>query len=243
MILQDLIRSSFRAAGLMKMGQVFNADEQIDGLFILNAMLEAWSIERLNVFTVQPQIINLNASQQSYQWGTGAADINAPRPLRLERVNVVTPATGGPLELGLEILTVLQWAAIPIKSTPSTLPTRCYLDNQFPNAGFFVWPVPSVNLQLNAYVWQAITTGFTSVTTTVSFPPGYAEAIRYNLAVKIAAECEGAKVSDFTASEAVRTKAAIKRMNKPRLYLNCDAAMTSPNGGIWNWLTGTTQNN
>jgi len=77
MILQDLIRSSFRAAGLMKMGQVFNADEQIDGLFILNAMLEAWSIERLNVFTVQPQIINLNASQQSYQWGTGAADINA----------------------------------------------------------------------------------------------------------------------------------------------------------------------
>jgi hypothetical protein len=37
---------------------------------------------------------------------------------------------------------------------------------------------------------------------------------------------------------AVESKAAIKRMNKPTLYLGTDAALAPRGAAAWNWLTG-----
>jgi hypothetical protein len=239
MTLTDLMRSSFRLIGVLREGQTFNQDDQADALFVLNAMLEQWSTERLNVFTIQPQTIVCNAGQQAYQWGAGAPDINAPRPQRITAANVVTTATGGPCELPLAVLNLDQWVDIRIKSTPSTIPTRIFLDDQWPNANLLVWPVPTQSIDIIAWVWQAIQTGFTDPSVTLSFPPGYAEAIRYNLACKLAPEW-GRELRDDVIEEAMRTKAAIKRLNKPRLYLSCDAALTPAQGGVWNWLTGST---
>lgn len=239
MTLLDLMRSSFRLIGVLHEGQGPGADDVTDGLTVLNSMLEAWSTERLNVFTIQPTTLTLNPGQQVYQWGIGAADFNQARPLRIDTANVVTSATGGPCELPLEILNMQQWAGIAIKATPSTIPTRIYLDNEYPDANLYVWPVPSASIQIIAYVWQAITTGFTDTSVTLSFPPGYAEAIRTNLAVALAPEWDKELRADV-AERALTSKAAIKRMNKPRLYLGCDAALQTPQGGVWNWLTGST---
>jgi hypothetical protein len=237
MTLLDLLRSSFRLIGVLREGQGPNADDITDSLVVLNSMLEAWSIERLNVFTVQPATVTLDAGQQVYQIGTGSPDFAIPRPIRIEAANVLTGATGGPFELPLEILNLQQWTAIGIKSTPSTLPTRLFYDNQFPWGNLYFWPVPSVSVQVILWMWQALQTGFTDTSVTLAFPPGYADAIRYNLAVKLAPEWDR-PIRPDVAEMAVISKAAIKRMNKPKLYLGCDAAVAPRGANVWNWLTG-----
>jgi hypothetical protein len=238
MILLEMLRSSFRLIGVLHEGQGPNADDIADSLVVLNSMLEAWSLERLNVFTVQPATVTLDAGQQVYQIGTGSPDFNIPRPVRIESANVLTAATGGPFELPLEILNLQQWTGIGIKSTPSTLPTRLYYDNQFPWGNLYFWPTPSVDVQVILWMWQALQTGFTNTSVTLAFPPGYADAIRYNLACKLAPEWDRPIRPDVL-EMAVQSKAAIKRMNKPTLYLGTDAGLAPRGGGAaWNWLTG-----
>ena len=237
MTLLDLLRSSFRLIGVLHEGQGPNVDDINDSLMVLNSMLEAWSIERLNVFTIQPQTFTLTAGQQVYGIGPGATDFDATRPLRLEDANVLIAGGSGPFELPLEVLTVDQWAAIAIKSTRSTIPTKVYLDNQFPIANLNFWPVPSTTIQVVLYGWQAIQTGFTDVDVDLSFPPGYSDAIRYNLATRLAPEWDK-KLRVDVAELAVSTKAAIKRFNKPTMYLGCDVA-TMNASPMFNWLTGT----
>jgi hypothetical protein len=236
MTILDLLRSSFRLIGVLHPGQGPNGDDIQDGLFCLNSMLEAWSTERLNVFTVNAQTVATVAGKQTYQIGDGAPDWNQPRPIRIERANVLTPGASGPFELPLRILTDAEWAVIAIKSTASTLPTQLYNDGQFPYSNISLWPVPTVNLQIVLWVWQALQTGFTDTAADVSFPPGYAEAIRYNLACRLAPEWDRPIRPDVV-DEAVRTKAAVKRLNHPRMRLGSDAALL-PASGIFNWLTG-----
>jgi len=238
MTLLELLRSSFRCIGVLHEGQGPNADDINDSLTVLNSMLEAWSIERLNVFTVQPQTFALRSGQQSYGIGPGSSDFDTARPLRIDRAKLLTQAGSGPYELDLNILTTEEWAAIPIKSTTSTIPTRVYLDNQFPIATLNFWPVPSAAVSVILYGWQAIQTGFTDVDVDLSFPPGYTDAIRYNLALRLAPEW-GVSLRPDVAELARQSKAAIKRFNKPRLYLGCDVALVQPAGGVWNWLTGS----
>jgi hypothetical protein len=220
-------------------GQGPNLDDIRDSMFVLNSMLEAWSLERLNIFTVQPATYPLVGGQQVYTIGEGAADFDAPRPIRLERVNRKIFAETGAYELPVEILNMEQWADIGIKSTLSTIPTRCYLDNQYPVANLHFWPVPSVTCEVVLYTWQAIQTGYTDVAVDVVYPPGYSDAIRYNLATRLAPEW-GVSLRPDVAELAISTKAAIKRINKPTMYLGCDdALLRTP--AFFNWLTGTSR--
>lgn len=242
MTLLELLRSSFRLCGVLHEGQGPNADDINDSLTILNSMLEAWSLDRLNVFTIQPKTLTLKVLQQTYGIGPGATDFDTDRPLRIDVAKLITQGSSGPFELPLEVLTVEQWAAIPIKSTQSTLPQRVYLDNQYPIANLSVWPVPTAATSIVLYGWQAITTGFTDVSVDLSFPPGYADAIRYNLATRIAPEW-GVSIKKEVVEFARETKANIKRFNKPRLFLGVEASDLNANGGLWNWLTGTTTRN
>jgi hypothetical protein len=237
MTLYDLLRSSFRCIGVLHEGQGPNIDDIRDSMLVLNSMLEAWSIERLNVFTVQPATYSLVGGQQTYGIGEGATDFNGPRPVRLERANLKLVGASGPYELPLEILSVDQWADITIKSTLSTIPERVYLDNQYPVANLHFWPVPSVTADVILYTWQAIQSGYNDVSVEVAFPPGYSDAIRYNLALRLAPEW-GVSLRADVADLAREAKAAIKRINKPTMYLGCDDALL-PQAEVWNWLTGT----
>lgn len=239
MTLLELLRSSFRLVGVLHEGQGPNPDDIADALVVLNSMLEAWSIERLNIFTIQPATYTLTPFKQTYGIGPGSTDFNTVRPLRIETANVLTNGTSGPFELGLELLTIDQWAAIAIKSTQSTIPTRLFLDNQFPIANLNFWPVPSVSIQVILWTWQAIQTGFADTSVSLSFPPGYADAIRYNLATRLAPEWD-CKIRPDVIDFARQTKAAIKRLNKPTDYLGCDPGMVTAPNGTWNWLTGMT---
>jgi len=199
-------------------------------------MLELWTAERLMIFDVSIQEFSLTPGQQTYTYGT-AGNFNAARPAKIERMGIVSLSNPAqPLELPLEMLTDQQWTDIPVKSISSSLPQKVYDDGAFPLRSLSFWCVPSLAVNVRISAWTALTQ-FVDLFTDTTFPPGYAKALRYNLAIDLAPEF-GAAVDPVIALQAVESKAILKRINAPLSDLRCDEAIVGSGAPTFNWLTG-----
>jgi hypothetical protein len=82
-------------------------------------------------------------------------------------------------------------------------------------------------------------TQFADLTTTdYTFPPGYAEALRYQLALRLAVEF-GRPVSEELLALATATFGIIKRPNARAPLLRVDRGMAGQSGGFYDWRLGT----
>lgn len=233
----DLIASSLRLIGVLASGETVPADQVADAQVILNQMLEAWSVESLDVFTLNILTFNFVASQQAYTMGTGG-NFNTTRPPKIEYASIVSNSSvTQPLELPIDMLTDSEWQDIPVKNTPSTLPRKMYDDGGFPLRTLSFWPVPTdSSVQVRLYVWAQLSQ-FTDLTTDFTFPPGYLEAIKYNFAVRLSAEWPG-NISPLAVDLASKALARIKAINSIPPLVKCDPAITRSGGARFNWLTG-----
>ncbi len=231
----DLINGSLRLLGVLASGEAATSSEANDALVALNDMIDTWSNESLLIYEKAYETFGLNVNQQSYQWGTGAADFNSPRPQKLETVVFQQISGTTTLELPIDILNLDQWAAISVKTITSNLPTRCWLQNTYPNATFYVWPIPSITGNIVVSSWKAITE-IAALTTTISLPPGYSRALRYNLALELAPEY-GKQVDPLIEAHAIESKGNLKVMNTKILLMGCDTA-TLDRRSTWNYFTG-----
>lgn len=231
----QLISRSLRLVGALATGEVPDADEAQDALAALNGMLDAWSADRLSVFTVNRLGPFNLGTKQTYTYGAGG-DINSPRPAKVDRYGIVilnNPLQ--PLELPLEDLTNDGWASIPVKNIQSTFPTKVWDDDGFPLRSLSFWPIPTAACQLVPYAWAALSQ-FADLVTDYEFPPAYLNAIVFNLAIDLAPEF-GSPVSMEVAQRAIQYKSIIEAMNAPLIELRCDPALVNPEGQIYNWLT------
>jgi len=232
-----LINSALRLIGVLASGEVPSAAESSDALLIAQQMMDSWQAERLNIFTINIAEFPLVPGQQTYTLGVGG-NFNTARPAKIERMSIVSllnPAQ--PLELPLEMLTDAGWQAIPVKLISSTLPTQVYDDGSFPLRNLSFWPLPSIVDNVRIYGWQALNT-FPDLTTNVTFPPGYAKAIRYSLAVDLAPEF-GVEVPAVVAAQAQLSIAKLKSMNAPLVESRLPSELVGPRGMIYNWLSDT----
>ena len=236
MTAQDLIASSLRLIGVLASGEQPSGAEASDALLILNQMIDSWTTERMDIFTLNILEFPLVPGQQVYTFGPGG-NFNAVRPARIERISIVSllnPAQ--PLELPCEMLTDAGWQAVPVKAISSTLPLQVYDDGAFPLRNLSFRYIPQIPVNTRIYVWQAVSQ-FPDLFTDVTFPPGYLKALRYCLAVDLAPEF-GVQVSPVVAAQAVLSKAAIKSINAPLIETHCDSAVIgSGDDRIYNWLT------
>lgn len=231
----DLIKRALRLIGQLGPGRGPGAAELADAFLVLNSMIEQWNNERLNIFQIRVDTYPLTGLQQTYTIGPGAADFNTDRPARIERATVLilnNPAQ--PLELPMELLTFDGWKRIPIKAIQASFPLKVYYDLAFPIGNLNFWPIPTVVNDFNLYTWQQLAQ-FAGTADTVSFPPGYQDAIAYNLAVKLAPEW-GKPLRADVAAEAIRLKNSLKRMNVVVNELTCDPAIISTRKA-YNWIT------
>jgi hypothetical protein len=223
----DLVKSSLRLIGQLGPGRGAGASELADALLVLNSMIEAWNTERLNVFTIARDVYTVTAGRQVNTIGVGG-NFNAPRPTRIESAGILYSA-GAALESPLRLLDSDEWARVPIKSITSALPGSLYNDGAYPLANLYLFPVPSIGLQIALYTWRALG-GFGSTAENVTFPPGYADAIRYNLACRLAPEW-GRPIRPDVLELAQRSLASIKRLNRPMPTLDCDPAILRRGSG------------
>lgn len=229
-----------RMIGALASGEVPTAAEASDALTVLNQMLDAWTADRLQVFTISLGTFPLVPGQQVYTMGTGG-NFNATRPAKIDRASIVSltnPAQ--PLELEIQVYTDKDWQAIPVKNVSTTLPQGVYPDGAFPLNNLSYWPIPTVAVNTIIYSWTALTQ-FSDLTTDLSFPPGYPEALRYNLAARLMAEMPGSYnqvTAGITVSLATESLARIRSINLPIIQSEFDPALSGM-GGRYNYLSDT----
>lgn len=215
----DLIKKSMRLIGALGQGEEPTASEATDCLNAMNAMLEMWSNERLLVPHILQESLTWAASQSSRTIGT-SGDFNTTRPIKIEGGFTRISSIDYPIK---GVITRAQYDAIPDKTTESAYPDYLFYDTTYPLGTIYGWPVPSASISFYLSSWKQLQS-FTSLTTSLSLPPGYQQLIEYNLPDVIAPEF-GKSVPENVTRIAMKSIATIKRVNMPSMVAQLDAGI------------------
>jgi len=215
---QPIISDALRLIGQVHPGQTPADAELAEGLLVLNALLDSWSIERLNIIVVGSALYDLVTATGAYTIGPGGT-FNQARPIKIERANIKVVDGGAAthwLRLGpLGLLTAKEWAAIIEPGATATVPEALYYDHAFPLGNINLWPVPvftGTAPKIELFYWNALTAFPDLNTTDVSLAPGYDAALKYNLALVLAPR-HGVAPPQAVVAAAAETKAAIRALN------------------------------
>lgn len=225
---RDLIKSSLRQIGAIDPGENVEAGEAADALATLNQMLESWSLENLLVHATVREEFSFVSGQASYTMGTGG-NFNTTRPIKIEKANIEFQ-TSPSHESELEIINESQWASIANKDLSGT-PSHLYVMGTYPLETLKVWPVPAGE-KIAIYSAKSIAS-FASVSDDVELPPGYFDALKFNLAVRLAPEY-GKSPSEVTVALAQSSVKALKKSNAKPVIMQTDA----PTEARFNITTG-----
>jgi hypothetical protein len=230
---RDYIASSLRLLGVLAPADTFSEATYPDTVQSFSDMLDAWSTERLTIFSQGRTENALVAGTQRYTIGA-AGNWNQARPLWIDGAAFLT--VDG-LEVPIRVFTRTEWQAISLKDLSGPQPFGIFYDPNYPLGAMDVWPVPTdPTVQLVLYVPSAPLTSVSSLDTVITVPPGWAKAIRYNLAVEFGPLYPGT-VSDDIAEIARVAKANIKRTNILLDEMTLDPFLTN-RGRRWSIKAG-----
>lgn len=228
---RDWVSASLRKIGALAPGETIAAAEASDGLDEGNRMLGSWSNDGLLIPSINAETpITLIGGQATYTLGA-SGDITT-RPQKIEKAMIRDGLTDYPVQ----ILTLDEYAKISLKSNQSTYPNCLYDDGGYPQRTITLYPVPNAAKQLVLYTVRPLTS-IATLDTVVSLPPGYDDALIYNLAVRLAAEY-GKMVPDAVAMIANDAMGAIKRANHRPSYLECDDGVIANRSAFNIWTGG-----
>lgn len=202
----DLIKRAYRLIGVYSIGETPSADESVDGLTALNAMLGDWANEGLMVYATTTDAIPLTANTATYTIGASGGVVS-DRPQEVLTASYILYSG---VSYPLSQLTQEQYNNYQVKTTGGIPEAMLYIAN-FPNASITLYPVPSAAMTLNL-VSKKLLNVFANLTDIVSMPPGYENAIVFNLAKYLSAEF-GMPLPQQAAIQAAGSKRTIKRTN------------------------------
>jgi hypothetical protein len=207
----DIINGSLRLLGVLAEGETPSAEISQDSLAAMNQMIDSWNTERLAVFSTQDQVFTWPASQISRTLGP-SGDFVGNRPILLDDATYYRDAGTG-VSYGIKIINQQQYDGIAVKTVTSTYPQVIWLNMSYPDVEMYVYPVPTRALEWHFISVEELDQPAT-LTTELSFPPGYLRAFRYNLACEIAPEF-GVEPSRQVSRIAMTSKRNLKRINNP----------------------------
>ena len=187
---EDMIESSMRLIGAIGRGQTAADQEHEEGLKVLNRLLDSWNQRRELIYEVSRNEATLTANQNPHTIGLAVGggsdgDIAVVRPQMIEEASIIPD--GSNFELPVNVLTRAEYRAIPNKELSAPYPTELWYEREWPLGKIWLYPEPSGAAELVFYVWKQLPSGM-ELDDRFSVPPGYRQAIRYNLAVELAPE-------------------------------------------------------
>jgi len=186
----DQINRALRLLGVLAEGETSSAAVMQDSLTALNQMIESWNTERLSVFSTQDQVFNFLLDDATY--------------FRDPSTNV---------SFGIKLINQQQYDGIAVKTVTSTYPQVMWINMTYPNIEMYLYPVPTRLLEWHFISVEELTQPAT-LSTVLSFPPGYLRAFVYNLAMEIAPEF-GVQPPPQVVRIAMTSKRNLKRINNP----------------------------
>lgn len=229
---QDLITLALKSLQAYGSTEPLPPVDANDGLTLLNLMLDSWSLDSLAVYTGQTLNFALQVGvggTTPYTFGPGGTG-STTRPLTITSA-FTRDSNGNDYDVEV-VLDQERWDAIGNKSLTSQIVETVYYDGNFPTASLFVWPVPLLNYQL-FIVGPMPLTQFTTLQTTVVFPPGYQLAFILNLA-ELMCSFYGVECPPTVSRLAAEALAKIKRINTAEMLLRVDAALIARPKGTYN---------
>jgi len=224
-----VIGGALRLIGVQAAGEPVDIEAANDGLESLQQMTDAWNADGRVIFTTTASDYALIPGQQTYTLGPGG-DFDTNRPAAINSMSIILLNNPlNPIEVQIGMYSVDDWQRIPVKNVNGSFPQICYDTGDFPLRELNMWPIPTQANRLRIYGWAGLGIPLT-LQSGLAFPPAYAEAFRYNLALRLAPEFS-AQVAPIVAAIAVESLARIKVMNAPDLQLTSDLAA----GGGYNY--------
>ena len=219
----EQINGALRLIGQLAEGETPSAATSQDALSALNQMIDSWNTERLSVFSTQDQVFMWPPNTLHRTLGP-TGDFVGNRPILLDdSTYFIDPASG--ISYGIKIINQQQYDGIAVKTVTSTYPQVIWINMEYPNISMYVYPKPTKVLEWHFISVEELTQPAT-LTTTLSFPPGYLRAFRYNLACEIAAEF-GVEPSPQVKRIAMSAKRNLKRINNPDDVMSIPYAIVS----------------
>jgi hypothetical protein len=174
----DIITKALQKNGVLVKSEAPSSDEADDALDALNAMISAWSNDSMLIYARTEENFPLSDGVAEYTIGTSQT-FNTTRPIFITRAYVRQNNT----DYDLEPLTDEAYYSIADKNT-SSIPKFFNFNNGFPTGKIKLWPVPNAAYTLYIQSEKELS-GFT-LSGNVSLPPGWEQALIYNLAVVLA---------------------------------------------------------
>jgi hypothetical protein len=205
----ELVRGAMRLIGALAAGETPTAEEYADGIEAANLMLDSWATERLTIreFT---DVSGTMTGAASYTVATGG-NFSTTTPARLEYAYYRD--TGGN-DTALREIDAVRWASIADKDAAGDPEYYLYTPGTLR-----LWPLPSAGT-VRIGSWAPIS-AITSGATAMTLQPGAAEALKANLAVRLAPEYER-EPSVTVLHLAMSTRANLKRSNMRPMLASSD---------------------
>lgn len=229
-----LIEGALKLIGALSAGETLAPEDGNDGLVRLNELIDSWATDRLLVQNIVRAEYALTGSQAAYTIGPGG-DFDQVWPEFINDAGMVLEVNGDDHELPLCLLSARDYAAIPNKAQEGPIPTAIYYDRAYSSGlgTINVWLVPDGTETVSLALYTPnVLSQFASLHTTYAFAPGYARALRYNLALDLLPEYPRADqaIIALVEREANKAKVAIKLPNYQPLIMTGDPALVSRSG-------------
>lgn len=203
----DLIKRAYRLIGVYSIGETPSDDEMTDGINALNSLLDSLGTSKLLIYALTLDTISITAGTSSKTIGS-TGDVASTRPAWIDPSTYLLVSG---VSYPLTILDDQEYNGIGQKTSTSTIPNYLWYKADYPNGTLTFWPVFSAAATLKLWSWKALT-GYSSLTDTLSVPPGYEEMLTFNLACNLAPEHDS-EPSVFVQRKAANTMRAVKRAN------------------------------
>lgn len=200
-----LIRTALRKVGAVPAGTNLTDAELADARDELRRMLDTWRLESLMVYAQTLRRFDLQPGKMVYTYGE-LGDFEAVRPQNVLAATILNEVGGS---FPLIALTPGEYSALSYKDQVGR-PTRFFYNPTFPMAELRFDRVPDDDA-VELLVLEPLSVP-DLVDTEFSFPPGYEDAVIYNLGMRLAGEYDvdpGQEVMGL----AMAFKKLIKRSN------------------------------
>jgi hypothetical protein len=225
----DLVRAAMRLIQVSAVDTDLTASELQDGIESLNRMIDSWSADELTLYQVIREAFPLVSGQNPYSMGYGG-DFNTSRPMKIVDAYLTLNNGSIPVDYPMQVLGYDDYNAIRLKTLSTNFPNYLYVQPSFPLSQIYIYPVFSPNDPATigpAYITLTSWKPFDLIvdpTAYISLPPGYWEALVFNLAVRIAEEYQF-QLRETTVQLAVSAMKRIKRLNQRTVTLQTDVAL------------------
>lgn len=230
---RDIITSALQDLGAIDITETPSAVEENNALIYLNRMIDTWQAEEMMIYCIQNQTFPYVSGQQIYTIGSGG-NFNTTRPEKIEHAYTIDTQGNA---YAMQVTTNYdEYSDIITKYTQSQLPSVLYNDGNYPLSSLYIWPIPNnTSWSLQIWSWQPLQS-FPTLDTAVSLPPGYQEALEWNLTGRLAPKY-GKEISPTLAAGMSSSIGIVKRANLRIETLKFDPTLVR-RGRVFNWLTG-----